>query len=373
MKKFYAVISGFVMILWFVSCESTPIESLLDQDSADGIELRQNTSKTTKGSVLRNCMVIDADRGCESGKPVSNFWWPGSPNLPADGLFGSIDGHKLSFIEYEDGSANIVGSTKKGDCVVEIDVWLHQRKDWDQWTADGGKLKKEGCYEIDPTLLHFYVVDNSRSTITASGSDCLAEGTFGVEQRPDPDDPNSPNFGFLVGPGAALWDTREGSDGVAGWGWVFDLETKERISVLDFNFLLDCGNTTLSGCETAFARGANGNTCFIGNGFNRWGWTIGPISEGSYSYQVFAGAGQCDTSKGTYVGTAHVTYADGTVEVDYELVEGVKINETHIYAGYDMFPTAKNGRPTVAPGQYTIQEELEGDIYVILHNVVCSE
>ena len=45
---------------------------------------------------------------------------------------------------------------------------------------------------------------------------------------------------------------------------------------------------------------------------------------------------------------------------------------THTYAGSNMFPM-DNGVPTVAPGQYYIEENLSGDIYVIAHTVVCTD
>tara|TARA_E500000318_G_scaffold104327_1_gene110187 strand:+ start:845 stop:1927 length:1083 start_codon:yes stop_codon:yes gene_type:complete len=128
-----------------------------------------------------------------------------------------------------------------------------------------------------------------------------------------------------------------------------------------------------SGCETAFARGTNGETCFIGNGFNRWGWSIGPLADGTEeSYDVYAGAGQCDTSKGELVGTVDVSYIDGEVSVIYNIEDGYVATETHTYAGSTMFPL-DNGEPTVAPGQYYIEENLSGDIYVIAHAVVCAE
>ncbi|MGX1930484.1 hypothetical protein [Flagellimonas sp. 2504JD4-2] len=127
------------------------------------------------------------------------------------------------------------------------------------------------------------------------------------------------------------------------------------------------------GCETAFARGNDGNTCFLDEGFSRWGWTIGPLSEGtSATYEIYSGAGQCDISKGELVGTVDVSYAVGDVEVTYNFFDGVVVSETHTYAGNDMFPT-KNGDPTVAPGQYSIEDNLSGDIYVIAHAVVCGD
>ncbi|MEZ4811267.1 MAG: hypothetical protein R2819_12980 [Allomuricauda sp.] len=137
---------------------------------------------------------------------------------------------------------------------------------------------------------------------------------------------------------------------------------------------LECGGQSDGGCETAFARGNDGNTCFIDTGlFSRWGWTIGPLSEGtSESYEVYAGAGQCDISKGQLVGTVDVEYVDGNVTVTYNIDSSYTVSETHTYAGNAMFPVDKKGDPTVAPGQYTVQENLSGDIYVIAHAAVCG-
>jgi|TARA_R110000764_G_scaffold240105_1_gene343065 hypothetical protein len=126
-------------------------------------------------------------------------------------------------------------------------------------------------------------------------------------------------------------------------------------------------------CETAFARGTDGNTCFIGEGFNRWGWSIGPLAEGTEeTYEIYAAAGQCDIEKGELVGTVDVTYVGGEVSVTYNIDEGYTASETHTYAGSNMFPM-DNGVPTVAPGQYYIEENLSGDIYVIAHTVVCTD
>ncbi|WP_222983957.1 hypothetical protein [Flagellimonas meishanensis] len=137
---------------------------------------------------------------------------------------------------------------------------------------------------------------------------------------------------------------------------------------------LECEEEPKGGCETAFARGNDGNTCFIGNGFSRWGWTIGPLTDGTEeTYNIYAGAGQCDISKGALVGTVAVSYEDGEVSVVYNIDDDYVVAETHTYAGNGMFPTDKNGKLTVAPGQYTIGEDLEGEIYVIAHAVVCGE
>ncbi|WP_190808478.1 hypothetical protein [Flagellimonas sp. S3867] len=154
-------------------------------------------------------------------------------------------------------------------------------------------------------------------------------------------------------------------------GIVLNPENNQQSLLIPYK--LEC-KPALASCETAFARETNGDNCFIDNGFKRWGWTIGPISDGhNESYEIYAGAGKCDISKGTFVGTVDVSYIGGEVEVAYNFLDGVVVNETHTYAGNTMFPTNKKGKTTVAPGQYSIQEDLGDEIYVIAHAVVCEE
>jgi len=133
-------------------------------------------------------------------------------------------------------------------------------------------------------------------------------------------------------------------------------------------------------CETAFAFG---NTCFIDLGFNRWGWTNGPLSPGVFTYDIYAGAGQCDTSKGALVGTLTLTYDGANAQVTFSMNPGYTMSETHLYIGNENLPT-KNGTPTVAPGLYGNIHDLNnatsdtftitglsGDIYIVAHAVVC--
>lgn len=126
-------------------------------------------------------------------------------------------------------------------------------------------------------------------------------------------------------------------------------------------------------CETAFAYDeAPDGTCFLDLGFDRWGWSIKLSEPGTYTFPVYAAAGQCDLSKGTYVGDVTAIYADGTVTFEYDFEEGFSASETHFYAGYNQVASDKKGKPTVAPGQYKIGTGLEGEIYIIAHAVVCS-
>lgn len=147
-------------------------------------------------------------------------------------------------------------------------------------------------------------------------------------------------------------------------------------------------------CETAFAR----KTwlplahCFLdldldSDGtpdFNRWGWTNGPMAEGKSYYDIYAAAGQCDVTKGTLVGRMDVVYSNGTVTVVIGMYPPYTLDETHLYVGNNILPM-NNGVYTVAPGQYPYSHDLNaakadyytinglsGNIYIVLHAVVCG-
>jgi len=152
-------------------------------------------------------------------------------------------------------------------------------------------------------------------------------------------------------------------------------------------------------CETTESAYAYGGTCFSdidadGDGeagdFSNWGWSIGPLAEGSYSFDIYAAAGQCNLDNGMLVGRLDVLYTDGTATVTYVMDTCRTLIETHVYVGSDQVPTGPSGDPTVAPGQYgnsnegTVDEPigdgdqyvidgLSGDIYLIAHAKVCVE
>ena len=113
----------------------------------------------------------------------------------------------------------------------------------------------------------------------------------------------------------------------------------------------------LTNCETAYAYGGNFASCFQNFGFSNWGWTNGPLDPGEYSFDMMAGAGQCDLNKGTFVGTLTIEYDGAEVTVTYTMNEGYYLDETHLYVDCVPIPN-HNGRLTVAPGQYGNQHEL---------------
>jgi len=126
-----------------------------------------------------------------------------------------------------------------------------------------------------------------------------------------------------------------------------------------------------------------------GNGegdFNRWGWSNGALSAGTYSFDVYGGAGQSDITKGVLAGELTVDYDGAIAIVTYTMNEGFTLEEAQVYAGSEILPTDSNGNYTVAPGQYgNIHNDLDhattdtftigglsGDIYVVPHANVCQ-
>lgn len=150
----------------------------------------------------------------------------------------------------------------------------------------------------------------------------------------------------------------------------------------------NCGGGGEYACETSFAKIAGSSTCFSEYGFQRWGWTNGPLAPGNYVMDIYAGAGQCDISKGALSGRLYVSYNGTTATVSYEMQPGFFLQETHLYVGNAPLPLFKQGKTmvqTVAPGQYPyIHDELDhatsdvftvsasGTIYVVAHSVTCT-
>lgn len=146
----------------------------------------------------------------------------------------------------------------------------------------------------------------------------------------------------------------------------------------------------LTGSETGFAYNQLYSSCFLNHGFSRWGWTNGSLTPGTYVFDLYAGAGQCDLGNGINTGTVTLVYdTNGTITVTYQTSDNeygdpYTLEEIHVYVGSGMFPL-KNGETTVAPGQYSYIYDLDaaesftftktgisGSIYFIAHAVVSN-
>ena len=107
-------------------------------------------------------------------------------------------------------------------------------------------------------------------------------------------------------------------------------------------------------CETAYGTLGNANAyCFYNYGFNNWGWSNKITADGIYTLPLYQGNPSCTPNPANLVGVVTATMAAGTLTVHYQTDPGFSMNEVHTYAGCLMFPLGNNGKPTVAPGQYT--------------------
>jgi len=135
-------------------------------------------------------------------------------------------------------------------------------------------------------------------------------------------------------------------------------------------------------CETAYAyEDLPDGTCFsdLGLGFSNWGWSIAlpnPLPPAySETFDVYAAAGQCDITRGNLVGDVTVAWDGAEVTVTYNIDGAFNVEETHYYIGTTPVPKKKNGKWTVAPGQYPSEPFATNgneQIYVIAHAVVCG-
>ena len=110
--------------------------------------------------------------------------------------------------------------------------------------------------------------------------------------------------------------------------------------------------------ETFWAYGgsaATANNTVPGNGSNNWGWTNYINAEGTYVWNLYAGAGQNILDKGFVVGTLTVVVFGDTVEITYAIDTSLEteyfIDEAHLWVGDAPLPLDKKGNPTAAPGQ----------------------
>lgn len=187
---------------------------------------------------------------------------------------------------------------------------------------------------------------------------------------------------MLAATHAAVRNTDPSAGGRTETGWGAGSLMVERGTWATYtSVFIDCTPDTptppTGGSETAFARSASNATCFLDLGIgisDRWGWTNGPLGEGTYVMDLIAGAGRC--KNGTNVGTVTVVYSAGLVTVTYNLTGPYVLEQAHVYVGSDILAT-NNGEYTVAPGRYPIVDDdpaspsykiaATGNVYVVAH------
>jgi hypothetical protein len=359
MKKITTLLMVVAMV--FLSCETEPLNSdVINGVAAKGKVKKENVKSASSSS--DNCKVNllpnlpETVNACAISKPGNNSYFDLSI---ADGVLAG---------DYAAWCVDVAKSLNEGEC-FNANVYSSY-----EFLPDGVVDRPENFDLINWILNQDFV-----GTTSGNGSATYTLGDVQWAMWQLIDDTNCVSCTFLV-PYDVTRATEivdlaqangEGYEPGEGDVLAVVLQPTDGKQVVIIPYLVECEPELA--CETAFARGTDGNTCFLDATpeFSRWGWTIGPLTEGDYTYDVWAAAGQCDTDKGELVGTVDVSYSAGIVTVTYNIDPAYTVEETHTYAGNAMFPT-KNGNPTVAPGQYSIAEDLDGEIYVIAHAVVCK-
>jgi hypothetical protein len=126
-----------------------------------------------------------------------------------------------------------------------------------------------------------------------------------------------------------------------------------------------------NGCETAFAKfdnidgigyvftnkaSANPESYLVLGISTRWGWAGNIKVDSTYTYDIWAAAGQNDTSNGFLVGHLNLTINENNVTVNYVMDEGFTMKELHIYA-MDTPPT------NTANGNYTYGDDAISGVF----------
>jgi len=262
--------------------------------------------------------------------------------------------------------------------------------------------EQENGIRVDlPAIFHIEVTRNNEPVPCSpfSNASWLGEGNPLCVQYPDNLNVNGEVFGFklyILGPDDSggfsykychTWTVTDdemissGTDGIVDFVLGNCVYTQSDISI----------NPEQYNWETAYAYSGNEEDCFLNYGFNRWGWVIGPFfpqDNLNASYDLYAGAGQCNLNSGINMGGVHLQYNQGNIIVTSALVNPHIFSEINIYVGNAMFPSLPNGEPTVAPGHYgntinfaqtdavsyyqeTIQvPSPQSGFYVIVHAVV---
>jgi len=154
---------------------------------------------------------------------------------------------------------------------------------------------------------------------------------------------------------------------------------QEKYSLLKFDIEATPQETT---CETAYAFGSDLATCFLtipNKVSNNWGWTNQISAAGTYTWPLYAGAGQCDISKGTLVGYLTVVYANGQATITYNTNTGFTLDETHLWVGKDLLPKNNKGKYVSNPGGYNYNGQNPAVVnitlpfYVAAHAEVCGQ
>lgn len=155
------------------------------------------------------------------------------------------------------------------------------------------------------------------------------------------------------------------------------------LTEIDFGFYKEEGDGDGDAFnETAYMFG-NWSFC---NVQSRWGWANYIQPGETITETIYGGAGKCDISKGTAVGTARLEYGqDGTLTISIAYLSGYTMNNIHINIDSDdpttIIPNMNsngnfNNNPefvTYPTSTFSKTYSISGPVYVIIHMEAVNE
>jgi len=152
-----------------------------------------------------------------------------SGSLPGTDNRYAFDGNGGEFITYANGTARLTGTLENKSnpfLKLELNVRFTNRKDWGEWSAQGGKAK--GAHLGPFMTWDFFEIDSIQSTIIGKGN--LAGEVFSISHMPA-----SREYGPQLGEGA---NDRTNNYGMSGW-WFFTTASGNYSGTGDFNMNLE--------------------------------------------------------------------------------------------------------------------------------------
>ncbi|MHA2504712.1 MAG: hypothetical protein ACXAE3_17825 [Candidatus Kariarchaeaceae archaeon] len=243
-----------------------------------------------------------------------------------------------------------------------LETHLHLAADFDGFPTAGNNNPKVGRFDYGDS----FSVESETQSVTY---------TFDISEMRDSIGLPGDEDCFLIAAHAVVARVVDGEieDEETAWG-DGDRFTQRGSWAMYFEYCLQEDDDPPTGDETAYGLSLNGDeTCFLdiddGNGpgeINRWGWSNGPYDpyeRFDITYELWAGAADCDTEKGTLVGTVTLFYdnREETLDVTYNVDAPYTLLQVHIHVGFEYLPRL-NGDLTSANGQFLVVESSLGGV-----------
>lgn len=352
-------------------------DTVTNVPSYGALEINQPNSPTLSDAadILEECLVSNS-KGCTADNiPSYNLWWPEQlGKIDSDDFFSSTDQNSLLFTEYNNGTARLVGTTKMGSCVVKVEIWYNDRINTEKWLKNTSRSFHPLCEAINTAAKTntFYTIDPSKSSITTLDGECGFRGleSFGIVEKNTNSSPS--HYGSKL---ERTIDANADLDKefISNF-WLTNTTTDELLWPVRIRFGMDCANMGNNGCNTIYSYQDGTDVCTPDSSTsNQPNFTLGPINEGDYSFNLYTKNVNCDLQSPKPVGTVAISYEKGQVIVTYNIDKEYELMEAHTYAGKTILPLNDKGSTILLPDQYTISKGLHGDIYLITHAVICPK